>query len=130
MADPEEENLLRPKTLLEHCKDAQEFMNEFDLNDGFDNGLDAQTSKHQMKAIDNQYHTSATFHTSTSAKNLQHTSLTSQGDCGNPYADSTAALFQSSGFGSLSKVKQILRHSVPIDEHMRSEPDTRNPKCV
>ena len=37
MADPEEENLLRPKTLLEHCKDAQKFMNEFDLNDGFDN---------------------------------------------------------------------------------------------
>ena len=25
VADPEEENLLRPKTLLEHCKDAQEF---------------------------------------------------------------------------------------------------------
>ena len=37
VADPEEENLLRPKTLLEHCKDAQEFMDEFDLNDGFDN---------------------------------------------------------------------------------------------
>ena len=37
MADPEEENLLKPKTLLEHCKDAQEFMDEFDLNDGFDN---------------------------------------------------------------------------------------------
>ena len=37
MADPEEENLMRPKTLLEHCKDAREFMDEFDLNDGFDN---------------------------------------------------------------------------------------------
>ena len=37
VADPEEENLLRPKTLLEHCKDAQEFMDQFDLNDGFDN---------------------------------------------------------------------------------------------
>ena len=37
VADPEEENLLKPKTLLEHCKDAQEFMDEFDLNDGFDN---------------------------------------------------------------------------------------------
>ena len=37
VADPEEENLLRPKTLLERCKDAQEFMDAFDLNDGFDN---------------------------------------------------------------------------------------------
>ena len=36
-ADPEEENLMRPKTLLEHCKDVREFMSEFDLNDGFDN---------------------------------------------------------------------------------------------
>ena len=37
VVDPEEENLMRPKTLLEHCKDAREFMDEFDLNDGFDN---------------------------------------------------------------------------------------------
>ena len=37
VADPVEENLLRPKSLLEHCKDAREFMDEFDLNDGFDN---------------------------------------------------------------------------------------------
>ena len=37
VADPEEENLMRPKTLLEHCKDARAFMDEFDLNDGFDN---------------------------------------------------------------------------------------------
>ena len=37
VADPDEENLMKPKTLLEHCKDAQEYMNEFDLNDGFDN---------------------------------------------------------------------------------------------
>ena len=37
VADPEEENLLKPKSLLEHCKDAREFMDEFDLNDGFDN---------------------------------------------------------------------------------------------
>ena len=29
VADPEEENLMRPKTLLEHCKDAREFMDEF-----------------------------------------------------------------------------------------------------
>ena len=29
--------MLRPKTLLEHCKDAQEYMDEFDLNDGYDN---------------------------------------------------------------------------------------------
>ena len=37
VADQEEEKLMRPKTLLEHCRDAQEFMDEFDLNDGFDN---------------------------------------------------------------------------------------------
>ena len=37
VADPQEENLLRPKSLLEHCTDAQEFMDEFDLNDGFGN---------------------------------------------------------------------------------------------
>ena len=37
VADPQEENLLRPKSLLEHCVDAREFMDEFDLNDGFDN---------------------------------------------------------------------------------------------
>ena len=37
VADPEDENLLKPKTLLEHCKDAQEYMDEFDLNDGYDN---------------------------------------------------------------------------------------------
>ena len=37
VADPEEANLLKPKSLLEHCKDTQEFMDEFDLNDGYDN---------------------------------------------------------------------------------------------
>ena len=37
VADPDEENVLKPKTLLEHCKDAQEFLDEFDLNDGYDN---------------------------------------------------------------------------------------------
>ena len=37
MADPQEENLLRPKSLLEHCTNAREFMDEFDLNDGLDN---------------------------------------------------------------------------------------------
>ena len=37
VADPGEENLLRPKTLLEHCRDAQEYVDEFDLGDGFDN---------------------------------------------------------------------------------------------
>ena len=35
VADPEEENLLKPKTLLEQCKDAQELMDEFDLHDGY-----------------------------------------------------------------------------------------------
>ena len=29
--------MLRPKSLLEHCTDAREFMDEFDLNDGFGN---------------------------------------------------------------------------------------------
>ena len=29
---------MKPKTLLDCCKDAQEFMNEFDLNDGYDIG--------------------------------------------------------------------------------------------
>ena len=37
VADPQEENLLKPKSLLEHCVDAREFMDEFDLNDGFGN---------------------------------------------------------------------------------------------
>ena len=37
VAHPDEENLLRPKTLLEHCRDAQEYVNEFGFNDGFDN---------------------------------------------------------------------------------------------
>ena len=37
VADPQEENLLRPKSLLEHCTNAREFMDEFDLNDGLDN---------------------------------------------------------------------------------------------
>ena len=37
VADPEEENLVKSKSLLEHCKDARDFMDEFDLNDGFDN---------------------------------------------------------------------------------------------
>ena len=29
---------MRPKTLLDCCKDAQEFLDEYDLNDGFDKG--------------------------------------------------------------------------------------------
>ena len=37
VADSAEENLLKPKTLLEYCKDAQEFLDEYDLNDGYDN---------------------------------------------------------------------------------------------
>ena len=36
VADPTDENLLKPKTLLECCKDAQEFLDEYDLNDGYD----------------------------------------------------------------------------------------------
>ena len=37
VAHPQEENLLKPKSLLEHCMNAQEFMDEFDLHDGLDN---------------------------------------------------------------------------------------------
>ena len=38
MADPTDANLVKPKTLLDCCKDAQEFIDEYDLNDGHDNG--------------------------------------------------------------------------------------------
>ena len=38
VADPTDANLVKPKTLLDCCKDAQEFMDEYDLNDGHDNG--------------------------------------------------------------------------------------------
>ena len=38
MADPTDANLVKPKTLLDCCKDAQEFMDEYDLNDGHDAG--------------------------------------------------------------------------------------------
>ena len=38
IGDPNDANLLKPKTLLECCQDAQEFMNEYDLNDGYDKG--------------------------------------------------------------------------------------------
>ena len=31
-------NRVKPKTLLDCCKDAQEFMDEYDLNDGHDTG--------------------------------------------------------------------------------------------
>ena len=38
VADPNDTNLLRPKTLLECCQCAQEFLDEYDLNDGYDKG--------------------------------------------------------------------------------------------
>ena len=38
VADPTDANLVKPKTLLDCCKDAQEFMDEYDLNDGYDTG--------------------------------------------------------------------------------------------
>ena len=38
VANPTDTDLVRPKTLLDCCKDAQEFMDEFDLNDGFAHG--------------------------------------------------------------------------------------------
>ena len=36
VGDPNDASLLKPKTLLECCRDAQEFMDEYDLNDGHD----------------------------------------------------------------------------------------------
>ena len=38
MADPTDANLVKPKTLLDCCNDAQEFLDEYDLNDGYDKG--------------------------------------------------------------------------------------------
>ena len=38
VADPNETNLFGPKTLLECCQYAQEFLDEYDLNDGYDKG--------------------------------------------------------------------------------------------
>ena len=38
VADPNDSNLLRPKTLLDCCQCAQEFLDEHDLNDGYDKG--------------------------------------------------------------------------------------------
>ena len=38
VADPNDTNLLRPKTLLDCCQCAQEFLDEYDLNDGYDKG--------------------------------------------------------------------------------------------
>ena len=38
VADPADTNFVKPKTLLDCCKDAQEFIDEFDLNDGYDIG--------------------------------------------------------------------------------------------
>ena len=38
IADPNDTNLLGPKTLLECCQCAQEFLDEYDLNDGYDKG--------------------------------------------------------------------------------------------
>ena len=36
VADPTDANLVKPKTLLDCCRDAQEFVDEYDLNDGYD----------------------------------------------------------------------------------------------
>ena len=38
VADPNDTNLLGPKTFLECCQRAQEFLDEYDLNDGYDKG--------------------------------------------------------------------------------------------
>ena len=38
VADPTDANLVKPKTLLDCCKDAQEFFDEYDLNDSHDKG--------------------------------------------------------------------------------------------
>ena len=37
-ADPNDTNLLRPKALLDCCQCAQDFLDEYDLNDGYDKG--------------------------------------------------------------------------------------------
>ena len=39
VADPSDTNLLRPKTLLDCCQCAQDFLDEHDLNDGYDKGM-------------------------------------------------------------------------------------------
>ena len=38
VADPNDSHLLKPKTLLDCCNCAQEFLDEHDLNDGYDKG--------------------------------------------------------------------------------------------
>ena len=38
VADPNDDNLLKPKTLLECCQGAHEFLDEHDLSDGYDKG--------------------------------------------------------------------------------------------
>ena len=38
VADPNDSNLLKPKMLLDCCQCAQEFLDEHDLNDGYDKG--------------------------------------------------------------------------------------------
>ena len=38
IADPDDPNLVRPKTLLDCCQCAQEFLDEYDLNDGYEKG--------------------------------------------------------------------------------------------
>ena len=38
VADPNDSNLLKPKTLSDCCQCAQEFLDEHDLNDGYDKG--------------------------------------------------------------------------------------------
>ena len=38
VADPNDSNLLKPKTLLDCCQCAQKFLDEHDLNDGYDKG--------------------------------------------------------------------------------------------
>ena len=38
VADPTDANLVKPKTLLDCCKDAHELLDEYDLNDGYDKG--------------------------------------------------------------------------------------------
>ena len=38
VADPIDSSLLKPKTLLDCCQCAQEFLDDHDLNDGYDKG--------------------------------------------------------------------------------------------
>ena len=52
VADPIDANLVKPKTMLDCCKDAQEFLDEYDLNDGFEKGtLSVRVCGHRTRML-------------------------------------------------------------------------------